>query len=194
MYYGKHAKQKRTGTVKKSMALLAALLVLLTIGVGSTLAYLVTQTNPVKNVFTPGTFGGTIEETFDGETKKDVSIQIDANSNVNAYVRAAIVVTWKDGEDGVYGKQPLEGTDYTMILNRSDWFDGDDGYYYCKTPVVAGENSPVLIETCTQTEACEEEQYRLDVEILAEAVQSTPKEAVEDAWGKPIADQLRTDQ
>lgn len=188
MYHGKHVRIKQKN--RKPFILLAALLLIFTVTAGSTLAYLITSSGPVENVFTPGQMGGNITENFDGTTKSDVSISI--TGDADAYVRAAIVVTWKDAaEDGnIYGKQPVKGTDYSMSLNTLEWFDGGDGYYYCKSKVVKDGSSPVLIKSCSQIKACENPSYKLDVEIIAEAIQAVPKTAVTEAWGKTIADQL----
>lgn len=188
MYCGKHSGIKLKS--KKSLILLAALLLIFTVTAGSTLAYLVTSSGPVENVFTPGQMSGKIEEHFDGAIKKDVFIAI--TGDAGAYVRAAIVVTWKDREGGnIYGKQPTLGTDYSMTLNDSGWFyNENDGYYYCKSKVAAGSNTLVLIQSCTQKKVCEDPNYKLDVEIIAEAIQAEPKAAVRDAWGDAIANQL----
>ena len=187
MYCGKHSGIKLKS--KKPLILLAALLLIFTVTAGSTLAYLVASSDPVENVFTPGEMSGEIEEKFDGATKEDVSIEI--TGDADAYVRAAIVVTWKNGAGGdIYGKQPISTTDYSMTLNLNDWFVGTDGYYYCSSKVEAGEKTPVLIQSCTQQQACENPDYKLDVEIIAEAIQAEPKDAVRDAWGEAIANQL----
>ena len=114
MYNGKHAK-KTTFKSKKTLTLLVALLVIFTVSVGSTLAFLITQTDSVVNTFTPGEIKGTVNEDFDDKkTKKDVSISINESSDVSAYVRALVVVSWQDAEGNVYGKKPVAGVDYSM--------------------------------------------------------------------------------
>lgn len=195
MYNGKHAK-KTTFKSKKTLTLLVALLVIFTVSVGSTLAFLITQTDSVVNTFTPGKIKGDVIETFDGETKKDVKISIDSDSDVSAYVRAAIVVSWKtdkneNGNRDVYGKKPTED-DYSMILNLDDgWFDGKDGYYYYATPIGASEKeennvTTNLIDSCTQLQACENPKYKLNVDVIAEAIQAEPVDAVKEAWSVTV--------
>ena len=70
-------------------------------------------------------------------------------------------------------------------LNKVDWFE-KDGYYYAKAPVAPKGNTPVLIEKCTEVAANAPDGYTLSLEILADAIQSTPTRAVEQAWGVTV--------
>ena len=54
---------------KKSLTLIVSLILIITIGVGGTLAYLITSTSAVKNTFTPSKVVISVDETFDGNTK-----------------------------------------------------------------------------------------------------------------------------
>ena len=77
----------------KRILLLVALVMILTAAIGGTIAYIVTSTSAVENTFTPAEVKTEINETFDGTVKSDVSV---ANTGeVAAYIRAAIVVSWK---------------------------------------------------------------------------------------------------
>ena len=58
---------KRVMKTKKPVALVA-LLVLLCCTVAGTLAYLVTNTDPVTNTFTPASVSTEVNEDFDGTT------------------------------------------------------------------------------------------------------------------------------
>ena len=55
-------------------------------------------------------------------------------------------------------------------------------YYYYLTPVAPRDSTPGSLLTCTVTRP-ENPEYRLSVEILATAIQSTPAKAVTEAWG-----------
>lgn len=186
MYNGKHAKTKSYQRAGKAVMLLAALFLIFTVGVGYTLAFLVTNTEPVVNTFTPSTMSGEITEDFSGETKSNV--QVSNTGDVAAYIRAAVVVNWVD-DDGHIVPTPVEPGDYTISLNQSDWFKVGE-YYYYRTPVAAGASTNNLINSCTVTAAGKAKGYRLSVEILAQAIQAEPKAAVEEAWGTAIANQL----
>ena len=163
---------------KRSGILLAAVIVLLAGAVGGTWAFLVAQSEPVQNNFTYAHVRCTIDEKFDGTTKSDVKIQ--NTGDIPAYIRARIVVTWKDAHGNV-SAVPVKDSDYTMTMGTG-WTKGTDGYWYCKTTVDAGGETPVLITKCEKKGNAPKD-YDLSVEILADAIQSEPASAVTEAWG-----------
>lgn len=166
----------------RQVLLLAALAVIAMGVVGGTVAYLVTKTGPVVNTFTPGVVSCKIDETFDGTTKSNVYVT--NTGNTNAYIRAAIIVTWKDAAGNIAATVPAKGTDYTLELNETDWVE-HDGYYYYKGSVAPNAQTENLIETCTAKNPYGD--YTLSVEILADAIQSTPSNAVESSWHVSIS-------
>ena len=124
MYQGKHMKKS-----KKPAALLASLALVLGIMVAGTIAFLVTNTGPVVNTFTPTNVPPEIHEEFDGTTKSNVTIE--NQGNTDAYIRAAVMVNWVDESGNVLGQVPVEGTDYTITYDLDNgWVQGADGYYY----------------------------------------------------------------
>lgn len=178
----KHVNKKRV----TRLIVLASVVALLLGVIGGTLAYMAAKTEPVQNQFTFGDLPIDIPETIDKGVKSNVKIH--NGGNVDAYVRAKIVVTWKNAAGEVSGVIPKESTDYTMELNKTNWFEGKDGFWYCSLPVKAGPNSfsPVLITKATRTkEANIPEGYNLSVEILAQSVQA---DGVKD--GRPMVENL----
>lgn len=163
---------------KRSGILLAAVIVLLAGAVGGTWAFLVAQSEPVQNNFTYAHVSCKIDEKFDGTTKSDVKIQ--NTGDIPAYIRARIVVTWKDANGNV-SAVPVKDSDYTMTMGTG-WTKGTDGYWYCKTAVDTMGSTPVLIKECKKTGTAPDG-YDLSVEILADAIQSEPASAVTEAWG-----------
>lgn len=168
--------------------LLAALAVIVMGVVGGTVAYLVTNTTPVTNTFEPGYVTCVINEKGpDGKegfknnfdtVKKNVTV---TNTGiVYAYIRAAIIVTWKDSSGNIAATVPVEGTDYTLELNNTNWTESG-GYYYHKGSVAPNAQTEKLIKTCTALKSNGD--YTLSVEILADAIQSSPDSAVTQAWG-----------
>ena len=80
---------------KKGILLLAAAMLILVCGVGSTLAYLATQTGQVQNTFEPAYVrSSVIEESWNDGNLVKSNVTIKNTGNVSAYIRAAIVVTW----------------------------------------------------------------------------------------------------
>ena len=168
----------------KSFVLLASLLAV-TLGIiGGTVAWLTSETGPVTNTFTMGTVTPDIPEKIDNGVKKDV--KVGNTGTVPAYVRASVVITWKNADGEVYGVMPQKGTDYsiTYCSDASQWVESD-GIWYCVNAVPAGEDSPILIKECKKL-STPPEGYDLSVEILAQSIQSVPDEAAEDAWGVTV--------
>ena len=177
-------KGKRVMKTKKPVALVA-ILVLLCCAVAGTVAYLVTSTGPVTNTFTPASVTTEVVEVFNGTTKSNVRIK--NTGNIDAYIRVAVVANWIDKDGNVYGgATPVAGKDYTLTPKTGEnenWFQGSDGYYYCKTAIESGSETPVLIESCAKTTGAEvPEGYDLQVTILADGIQSVPADAVQQAW------------
>ena len=171
---------------RKAVVLLSNVILIVSLITGTTIAFLSTVDGSITNVFNPSKVSSQVnEQFFDGTTKSNVAIQ--NTGNTNAYIRAAIVVTWKDAENGnVYGSAPVEGTDYYIDLNLTDWFKGDDGFYYCKESVAAMGETAVLIRRCSAVEANTPEGYGLNVEILGSAIQSVPTTVVSEKWGVTV--------
>ena len=175
---------------KKSITMLVSLILIITIGVGGTLAYLITSTGEVKNTFTPSQVVISVDEEFDGNTKSDVKIS-NHNDSVKAYIRAAIVVNWMDKDGNVWAAKPEKGTDYTMTTGDG-WTLGADGYYYHKGAVNPGESTSDLIKSAAPVAGMAPDGYYLSIEILAQGIQadgvdSTGKTPVELAWGQAAA-------
>ena len=180
MKNGEHA---ASGGMKRSLVLVVSLLALVLVVAGGTLAWLTAQ-DRVSNSFTPAHVSCTVEETFERGAKSDVKIK--NTSDVPAYIRAYIVVTWKDADGNVYGQLPVEGTDYSMEINNNGWLEDTAGYYYYTSPVAVNGSTGELISQCTEMTEKAPAGYSLSVEIIAEAIQSLPARAVENAWDVTI--------
>lgn len=167
--------------MKKTVVLLTAIAVLLCATVGGTVAYLVTSTRSITNTFTPSNVTIRIEENMSGKVKNDVKIE--NIGNTAAYIRAAVVVTWQDASGNVYGQVPVEGMDYSINWSKNGWMGPKNGYYYYTSPVAPRDKTGVLFTDCKPIKAVPAEGYTLHVEIIAEAIQSTPASAVRGAWG-----------
>lgn len=175
----------------KPTALLVSLLLILSVTVGGTLAFLLTRSGPVENTFTPSTVTTSVVEDFDGNVKKEV--QIKNTGDTAAYIRAAVIITWQDGDGNVYGQKPAEGTDYTIT-----WFDDDvdtandywkqaaDGFYYWTKPVAATDSTGYLIMECKPVADKAPAGYSLCVEILGSGIQSQPTTVVTTEWDSGV--------
>lgn len=188
--------KRRNRKLRNVTLVLAALLVILAITAGGVFAYLRTVSDPVENDFVLAPEKDPlIEESVNDPltVKKNVKVDV-GETGYAVYVRAAIVITWKDSDGNVLGQPPVEGTDYEITLNTVDWFEHDDGFYYYKAPVDSGEETESLIEI-VQPIVTAPDGYGLNVEIIAQTIQAagktdgeSPIPAVTDAWGVVIDD------
>lgn len=181
-YQEKHAKKTKSIHIKKSVSLLVALVLMIVVGTGTTLAYIVDMKGPISNLFLPAEVACAVVANEDDEISNIVIKNI---GNTDAYIRAAVIVTWKDDTTNrnVYGKQPVENTDYTIKINTDDssW-ELEDGFYYWTEPVGVNNFTDPLIESCTQKAEAPASGYSLSIEIVAEAIQADPFISAEAAW------------
>lgn len=180
-------KEMKRTILRKHWLLITALVLILTVSVGGTIAYLIDRTEAVVNTFAPSSIPTEVEENEGNSVKKDVVIR--NKGNIDAYIRAQIIVTWQDDNGNVYSTKPVEGYDYTINIGSGWDYDTATGFYYCKTAVEPGETTPNLIDNLTilETSKAPADGYKLHVEILAQAIQAegtgatTAQEAFEKA-------------
>ena len=180
MYNGSHAKANNKPRIRMNKLAILFIAVVMLIGavVGSTVAFLVTETKPVENKFTYASISTEIKEQFDGTTKKDV--QVTNTGDTAAYIRATYVVTWRDMSGNVVPSVP-EGYTYTLTENPDNTWKKIGDYFYYPTPVEPDSSTLGSLLKCEVNST--EHEYQLHVEILASAIQSTPEDAVREAWG-----------
>lgn len=190
MYSRSAALASRRRRVQKRRTLLASLALIGVLSVGGTLAWVVAGSEEVENSFRPAVVQIGIDETFETTgslVKQGVKITNTAHEadGTSAYVRAAVVVNWVDEETGaVCGDAPEAGTDYSMDGTDKAWiYDGKEFYYYTSS-IDPGESTSELIGECRQL--TEKAGYKLHVDIVSSAIQSTPDKAVEEAWANDV--------
>ena len=192
----KHLKKHRPGRAK-ALLLIASLAVLLTATVGSTAAWLVSKPAAVENDFVPGKVACKVLEDFGkgSGTYVKSNVRVKNTGNTDAYIRVLLVFTWKDDKGNIFSNKPQNDKDYQINMdnmNLTDWImqESDAGvYFYYKKPVKPGEETGKLIESLRQTAGVtgpENGKYKLSVDILADAVQADPPEAVADSWGVAV--------
>lgn len=168
--------------VYRTAVLLIAVLLLITTAVGSTAAFLVTKTEPVEESFAYAQVSCQVTDT----------LAVQNTGTAQAYIRASYAVNWLDVNGNIVAAVP---EDYSCDLVKDPqgaWVEGGDGYFYCLTPVDPGGETPSLL-TCSVSYP-ENPEYTLSVEVVAEAIQSTPAEAAEDAWSVRVSDGVLTVQ
>lgn len=174
---------------KRIIALLVG--VILLAGTAGTLAWL-SVTGVLVNQFGIGSVTPSVQETLNGKVKSDVKAK--NTGTAPAYIRAAVDIYWQDQDGARLWDEPKEEpkgeADYEIAWSVADasgansaynWVKASDGFYYWTSPVAPGAETGVLINRVTELKATEGR--NLVVDISTQAVQATPDEAVHDAWG-----------
>lgn len=165
--------------------------VILLAGTAGTLAWL-SVTGVLVNQFGIGSVTPSVQETLNGKVKSDVKAK--NTGTAPAYIRAAVDIYWQDQDGARLWDEPKEEpkgeADYEIAWSVADasgansassWVKASDGFYYWTSPVAPGAETGVLINRVTELKATEGRS--LVVDISTQAVQATPDEAVHDAWG-----------
>ena len=172
---------------KRKTVIIAILCLCIIIGtVGGVFAYLIAKTDTLSNEFIPAKVTCSVEENFKNGIKENV--QIRNTGNINAYIRAAVVVTFVSDDGKVLATTPKENEDYTITWGNSDWHKGADEYWYYDKAVAPEEMTSSLIKTAS--EIFVPNGYKLNIQIFATAIQSEPETAVEEAWNVTVSNGL----
>lgn len=176
MYKTKHA-APRKWRINKIAAMAAAIVVVMLVSIGGTLAWSAHQSDPVQNTFTPGTADIDIHEKVENDVKEKVAVHNQGKSPV--YVRVAVVINCLDENDNIiFGEAP------GFELNEKNWTQLNDGYYYYNGILAPGDSTANLLN---KPFSLVKDGQKYEMDVLAEAIQAggtTPNgtPAVEDAW------------
>lgn len=178
----------------KLMICLLSFVLIVFIGIHIVYAYLQWNSQEVSNKFSIAkTVDPIIEETFNNSVKSNVSVSV-GETNYYVYVRATIVVNWKNADGHILATKPLLDKDYSLDFNLNDgWFE-KDGFYYYSQPVESGGETSILMKECKQLQACSESGYNLNVQIIAQTIQvagttdSDNIPTVEKIWNVTVSD------
>lgn len=185
--------------INKKSIIIASVMLLLLVAVGTTLAYIFTETEPVENTFNPSKVSCAVVENgyepVSGEIQNisDIksNVQIKNTGDTDAYIRVAVVVNWASADGSCVWAQKPADNDYEITYNlNGDWFDGGDGFYYYSKTISPEELTTILINEAKQLKSAPQTpdgiQYYLSIEIVASAIQSTPETVVENHWGVTV--------
>jgi len=160
---------------KSKFTFLLAVILLVTVAVGATFAFIVAVTEPLRNLFTDAHVSCTTTYNADNDTWT-----ITNDGDVEAYIRVAVVPYLTNESDEVFWDNPVCEVEYN---DGSKWtVIGDHGYHYYKIPLPVGES--IVFGTVTvNTDASGDFDYNVTkVTVNAEAFQVGSDEALADAW------------
>ncbi len=181
-YFNKYkAERKENKRKNRAVIFLLSLLLVLTVSVGGTVAYLFTQTDPVENVFKPAHVNCEVTENFYGTTKENINVK--NTGDTDAYIRVNLV-TYRVNDAG----QRIGGTATIPAFALGTGWVLYGGYYYYTLPVAAGESPAANLASSITLQAYNDADGGWQaIDVMAEAIQSNPVEAVGTAWGVTIS-------
>lgn len=181
MLKGKHFNRKSR---RKSSALLISFILLLTLVVGTTIAYIIDRTEEVVNTFSPTSVICEITEEFDGELKKNVNVT--NTSDISVYVRVKLIAYRVNDNAQIIGGT-AEIPTFTL---GTDWFEKNGFYYYSKPVKPKEEPAADLIGEggIRLVEYNDADGGKQVIEVMAEAIQSEPTSIVAEKWSVDVSD------
>lgn len=180
MYRDKHEAWRSEKTARKGRlnATIISVVLILTLAVGGTIAFLSTKTDPVVNTFNPSQVTCSVVEDFDGKTKTNVNVE--NTGDIPAFIRVKLVA-YRTNDQG----QHIGGTaSLPAFTLGTGWVKCGD-YYYYTYPVAPGATpADSLAEVIKLTENYTDvDGGHQSIDVIAEAIQAGPEAAVKAAWG-----------
>lgn len=184
-YEGKHRKtaapaRGRSLRTGRLTTMVIATVLLLALAIGGTLAWLSTKDDPIQNKFLPTKVTCEVTEKFNGTTGEKTKVNVKNTGTIDAFIRVKLV-TYRTNDRG----QHIGGTaSLPAFTLGTGWVMYGDYYYYTK-PVAPNQkpetnltDSMTLIGSYLDTDGGKQA-----VDVMAEAIQSVPEDAVKAAWG-----------
>lgn len=163
---------------RKSRWLVLLTVLLLTLSTGLAGAYLQHRTQTERNVFLKSDVDVTVTEYFSDNVKSNVNVI--NTGNVTAYFRVRLV-TYRVNAAGIH----IGGTAAIPNFELGDGWEKWGAYYYYRYPVLPGESPQFpLIGTpgIALVDYEDADGGRQVIEVMAEAIQALPSEAVVESW------------
>lgn len=189
-YQGRHeAKasscgQKRIHLNGRLTAMVIATVMLLALAIGGTVAWLTSSTGPITNTFTPSQVSCKVEENFNDRTGVKSNVKVQNTSDIPAFIRVKLVTYRTNGKG-----QHIGGTASVPAFTPGEGWQEHNGYYYYTQPVQPQNFTGILIEQIKlQDPYTDADGGRQAIDVMAEAIQSMPATAVQEAWHVTIAD------
>ena len=186
MYQGRHTTQcsdhaeNSRYRSKKSVMLILALALVVSMTIGGTIAYLTTQTDGVTNTFNPSKVTCEVTENFNGSTGEKSNVNVKNTGTIDAFIRVKLV-TYRTNDAGQHIGGTASLPDFTP---GAGWVKYGDYYYYTKPVAPTAKPEANLIDSMTLTGSYEDaDGGKQAIDVMAEAIQSVPEAAVKAAWG-----------
>ena len=175
LFSSRSSRAANYGGAKKLSAAAIAIILVVVMTIGGTVAFLMDSTESVINKFTPASSGITIEEEVKENCKTEIAVK--NTGDTGAYIRVSLVANYYDENGNITG-----GAAVPDFTNSEKWFLGNDGYYYYKLPVAAGDVTDNLLASESKMQLKD----NMQVTVLAQSIQASPTSVVHDKWGVTV--------
>lgn len=175
LFSSRSSRAANNGGAKKLSAAAIAIILVVVMTIGGTVAFLMDSTESVINKFTPASSGITIEEEVKENCKTEIAVK--NTGDTGAYIRVSLVANYYDENGNITG-----GAAVPDFTNSEKWFLGNDGYYYYKLPVAAGDVTDNLLASESKMQLKD----NMQVTVLAQSIQASPTSVVHDKWGVTV--------
>lgn len=163
-------------------AMVIATALLLALAISGTVAWLTTKGAPITNTFNPSKVACDVTESFNGTVKSSVNVK--NTGDIDAFIRVKLV-TYRTNAQG----QHIGGTAELPEFTPGAGWVAYNGYYYYTKPVAPNtlpENA--LIDSIELKASYDDaDGGKQAIDVMAEAIQSVPAQAVGQAWGVTIS-------
>lgn len=176
LFSSRSSRAANNGGAKKLSAAAIAIILVVVMTIGGTVAFLMDSTESVINKFTPASSGITIEEEVKENCKTEIAVK--NTGDIGAYIRVSLVANYYDENGNITGGAAVPN----FTLNSEKWFLGDDGYYYYKQPIAAGNVTDNLLASESKMQL----EDNMQVTVLAQSIQASPTSVVHDKWGVTV--------
>ena len=188
MYKAKYYKRRQHRG--RRAAVIASVLLLLAPAAGGTVAWLSARTDAVTNTFLPSKVSCKVTEIFNEDTGVKSAVNVVNTGDTDAYIRVRLV-SYRTNEKG----QHIGGVAALPEFALGENWVLLDGFYYYTLPVAPGAMPAAnLTDRIELTgEYKDADGGRQAIDVMAEAIQSVPPEAMGQAWGVSITEGSVTD-
>ena len=176
LFSSRSSRTANNGGAKKLSAAAIAIILVVVMTIGGTVAFLMDSTESVINKFTPASSGITIEEKVKENCKTEIAVK--NTGDTGTYIRVSLVANYYDENGNITGGAAVPN----FTLNSEKWFLGDDGYYYYKQPIAAGDVTDNLLASESKMQL----EDNMQVTVLAQSIQASPTSVVHDKWGVTV--------
>lgn len=164
-------------------AMVIATALLLALAISGTVAWLTTKDAPITNTFNPSKVACEVTESFNGTVKSSVNVK--NTGDIDAYIRVKLV-TYRTNAQG----QHIGGTAELPEFTPGAGWVAYNGYYYYTKPVAPNAQPEKALIDSIELKASYDDADggKQAIDVMAEAIQSVPAEAVGQAWGVTISE------